>query len=95
MYGVFMDITNNAKHAAERENVERKIDRIVEFLEKDRGKKIPKSPNIEKYFKLEIYNEGKEDERLLAWRERTDVIDREIALCGYFTLGFVGDRLCG
>ena len=73
-----MDITNNAKHAAERENVERKIDRIVEFPEKNRGKKIPKSPNIEKYFKLEIYNEGKEDERLLAWRERTDVIDREI-----------------
>ncbi|WP_143087390.1 transposase [Butyrivibrio proteoclasticus] len=77
---------NDRKHAAERENVERKIDRIVEFLEKNRGKKIPKSPNIEKYFKLEIYNEGKEDERLLAWRERTDVIDREIALCGYFVL---------
>ena len=29
---------------------------------------------------------SKEDERLLAWRERTDVIDREIALCGYFVL---------
>ena len=77
---------NDRKHAAERENVERKIDRIVEFLEKNRGKKIPPSPNIEKYFKLEIYNKGKEDERLLAWRERTDVIDREIALCGYFVL---------
>ncbi len=62
------------------------MDRIVEFLEKNRGKKILKSPNIEKYFKLEIYNEGKEDERLLAWRERTEVIDREIALCGYFVL---------
>ena len=35
------------------------------------------SPNIEKYFNLEIYNKGQEDERLFAWRERTDVIDRE------------------
>ena len=77
---------NDRKHAAERENVERKIDRIVEFLEKNRGKKIPPSPNIEKYFNLEIYNKGKEDEHLLTWRERTDVIDREIALCGYFVL---------
>ena len=44
------------------------------------------SPNIEKYFNLEIYNKGQEDERLLAWRERADVIDREIALCGCFVL---------
>ncbi len=77
---------NDRKHAAERENVERKIDRIVEFLEKNRGKKIPPSPNIEKYFDLEMINKGREDERLVTWRERTDVIDREIALCGYFVL---------
>ncbi|SDB68995.1 hypothetical protein SAMN02910263_04337, partial [Butyrivibrio sp. INlla16] len=39
-----------------------------------------------KDWKLRIYNKGKEDERLLAWRERTNVIDREIALCGCFVL---------
>lgn len=44
------------------------------------------SPNIEKYFNLEIYNKGQEDEHMLAWHDRTDVIDREIALCGCFAL---------
>ena len=33
-----------------------------------------------------LYNEGKEDEKLVLWKERTDVIDREIKLCGYFVL---------
>lgn len=77
---------SDRKHAAEREKVEQKIDRMETFLDKNRGKKIPSMSNIEKYFELVIHKRGTEESRLVGWRERTDVIDREIALCGYFVL---------
>ena len=77
---------SDRKHASERETVEQKIDRMEAFLNRNRGKKMPPMPNIEKYFELLRYKEGTDEDRLIGWRERTDVIDREIALCGYFVL---------
>ena len=39
-----------------------------------------------KYFDLIYYHEGKEDEAFSCARERTDIIDQEIKLCGYFVI---------
>ena len=77
---------SDGKHAAEREKVEKKIDKIAEFLKKNRGRNFEAGEGIEKYFDLIWHNKGKEEQRLAGWREKTDVINREIALCGYFVL---------
>jgi len=72
------------KHAGERELLETKIDRYAKQLEKYKGKVVKKSlETYEKYFDLIFHDK---DEVFVGARERTDVIDREINLCGYFVI---------
>lgn len=72
------------KHAGEREVLETKIDRYAKQLEKYKGKVVKKSlETYEKYFDLIFHDK---DEVFVGARERTDVIDREINLCGYFLI---------
>ena len=77
---------SDRKHAAERETVETKIDKLASFLRAHQGEKLNPGSGIEKYFELIYHNKGQENEHFVLGRERTDVIDREIALCGYFVL---------
>ena len=76
------------KAAAEREALENRIDQQKKVLEKYRNKEVKAAflAGFEKYFELEYYHKGKEDEKFLYAREKTDVIDEEINLCGYFVL---------
>lgn len=39
-----------------------------------------------KYFDFVFYHEGQEDEKFLDGIEKTDVIDQELSLCGYFVI---------
>ena len=72
------------KYASEREVLETKIDRYAKQLEKYKGKVVKKSlETYEKYFDLIFHDK---DEVFVGARERTDVIDREINLCGYFVI---------
>ena len=72
------------KHAGEREVLETKIDRYAKQLEKYKGKVVKKSlETYEKYFDLIFHDK---DEVFVGARERTDIIDREINLCGYFVI---------
>jgi len=77
---------SSRKYAAEREKVEAKIDRMARHLKKQESKAVTIGEGFDKYFDLIYYHEGQEDEKFMFGRERNEVIDREIRLCGYFVI---------
>lgn len=70
------------KEASERADIEEKINRTRRFLEKNTGCEIDISDSIEEYFEVILGKDGK----LAAFREKKEVIRREIRLCGYFVI---------
>jgi hypothetical protein len=74
---------SSLKDGAEREAFEAIIERMAKFLQKNEGNIVTFSDAYEKYFDL-FWDEG--DGRFLFAREKADVIEREIALCGYFVI---------
>lgn len=77
---------NDRKKSSEREAVEAKIDRMSQFLQAHEGTKLALGTNFSKYFDLIYYHKGQDDEKFECARERYDVIDEEIRLCGYFVI---------
>ena len=77
---------NERKQTSERENVEEKIDRMALFLREHQGMKLDLRKEYRRYFDLIFYHEGQEDEKFMYGRERYQVIDEEISLCGYFVI---------
>jgi len=77
---------NDRKKSSERESVEAKIDRMSEFLQEHEGKRLVLSKVFRKYFDIIYYHEGQPDEKFMYGRERYDVIDQDIRLCGYFVI---------
>ena len=77
---------NDSKKKAEREKLEEKIDRMSKKLQESMGDTIHPGGDYKKYFDLIFWNEGLEDERFMSAIERTDVINEEIKLCGYFVI---------
>ena len=70
--------------SAERAALEAKIDRIAAYLRKYEGQQVVIDKSYEKYFSLEYYHEGKEDQCFVCGIEKSSVIDAELELCGYF-----------
>ena len=77
---------NERKQTTERENVEEKIDRMSLFLREHQGMKLNLCNEFRRYFDLIFYHEGQDDEKFMYGRERYQVINEEIALCGYFVI---------
>lgn len=78
---------NDRKKSSEREAVEAKIDRMSECLEKHEGTSYEiTGSGFRKYFDLIYFHKGKADEKFMYGRERQDVINQEIKLCGYFVI---------
>lgn len=77
---------SDRKHTAEREKLEEKIDMQVAYLKEQQGKPMARAKGLEKYFDLIYSHEGEPDEVFMAARERWDVINREISLCGYYVI---------
>ena len=50
------------------------------------GEPIHPGGDYRKYFDLIFWHEGLEDEKLMAASEKTDIINREIKLFGYFAI---------
>ncbi|MDO4805167.1 MAG: hypothetical protein Q4A32_10160 [Lachnospiraceae bacterium] len=50
------------------------------------GDPIRPGGDYKKYFDLVFWHEGLEDEKFMSGIERTDVISRDIRLCGYFVI---------
>lgn len=77
---------SSRKNAVEREQLEAKIDRMAGYLKKQRGKAVSIAKEFNHYFDLIYYHEGQDDELFMMGNERTDVISRELRLCGYFCI---------
>lgn len=74
---------NDSKKAAEHEAIEVKIEKIAEFLKKKEGRVYEPSDRITDYFEPFI---DEKDNVFLFAREKKEVIEREIDLCGYFCI---------
>jgi transposase len=72
-----------SKEHAERDSLEAKIERMSALLKKNEGKEVGFGAAYTDYFTLYYNEDGK---KFLFAKERTDVIEREIGLCGYFAI---------
>ena len=77
---------NGSKAIREREDLEKKIDQYTRYIKKHQGQNITLDKTVCKYFDPIYYNEGKEDQKLMSAAERTEVINEEIKMCGYFVI---------
>ena len=82
-FHIFYD---DGKKASEREYFENKIDRMGRKLKECMGEPIHPGGEYNTYFDLIFWHEGMDDEKFMTGKERTDVINREIRLCGYFVI---------
>ena len=74
---------NDAKKAAEHEQIEVKIEKLAQYLKAREGKVYEPSDMVKEYF--EPFMDEKDGVFLFA-REKKEVIEREIDLCGYFCI---------
>ena len=77
---------DDGKKAAEREKFENKIDRMGKKLKELMGESIHPAGDYQRYFDLVFWHEGQEDEKFMSGQERTELINKEIRLCGYFVI---------
>ena len=73
---------NPSKQAAEREHLEQRIEKLRQFLDKHIGKNTRFGRSYEEYFHLHYDRKG----RFRGADERTDVIEQQLKLCGYFCI---------
>ena len=73
---------NPSKQAAEREQLEQRIDKFRQFLDKHIGKEQKFGKTYHDFFRLHYSKNG----ILRGADERSDVIERELQLCGYFCI---------
>ena len=59
---------------------------MAKLLKECMGEQVHPGKAYQKYFDLVFWHEGQEDEKFMSAIERTDVINREIKLCGYFAI---------
>lgn len=74
---------SDQKACAEHEQVEAKIDRMTKYLNSIKGQKVNVGDGFKEYFYLEIYEQ---DGTFLYAREKTEAVQREIDLGGYFVI---------
>ena len=75
-----------SKAADERSALEAKIDRMAAYLKKLEGQEVIIDKSYEKYFSLEYYHEGQDDQCFVCALEKASVIEEELKLCGYFCI---------
>ena len=77
---------NADRCAAERNNLQAKLDKMEYALRKLEVKPVVVEKSYEKYFHIEYFHEGKDDQCFVCAIPKEDVIDRELELCGYFCI---------
>lgn len=73
---------NPSRQAAEREQMEQRIEKFRQFLDKHIGKQVKFGKTYQEYFHLHYDRNG----IFRGADERCDVIERELQLCGYFCI---------
>ena len=79
-------VYSSQRHASEQELLEARIDRMKKNLKKIYGKVEELPREYQHYFKPVYFHEGREDQLLQLAMEKSDVIEEEIHLCGYFCI---------
>ena len=77
---------DDGRKAAEREKLEYKLDRMGKKLKECMGEPIHPGGDYQKYFDLIFWHPGQLDEKFMSGVERTEIINKEIQLCGYFAI---------
>lgn len=77
---------NDRKRTAEREQLEEKIDRMAAFLKAQEGKSEYECPSVFSHYFEPFYHTQGDEKTFMFAREKQDVIDDEIKLCGYFII---------
>lgn len=77
---------SDSKRQSEREKFEDKIDQMGKKLKDCMGLPVRPRGDFIKYFDLVYWHEGLEDEKFMSGIEKTEIINREIQLCGYFVI---------
>ena len=77
---------DDGRKATDREKFEDKIDRMGKKLRELQGESVRLGGEYKKYFDLVYWHEGLEDEKFMYGIEKSDIINREIRLCGYFAI---------
>ena len=77
---------STTKHAAERKELEGRIDRMSAVLKSLQGQYKTIDSRFERYFELIYSDENTENQMFLIAKEKEDVVEREIRLCGYFCI---------
>jgi transposase len=77
---------NERRRTAQREQLEEKIDRMAAFLKAQEGKLGYECPSALSHYFDPIYHTQGEEKTFVFAREKQDVIDDEIKLCGYFVI---------
>lgn len=72
---------SSAREATERESLKGKLERMEDALVKSQGKEHTMSAEYARYY--EAFYDG---ETFLFAREKADVVERELKLCGYFAI---------
>jgi len=73
---------NPSKQAGEREHLEQRIEKLRQFMERHVGKEEKFGKTYQEYFHLHYDRQH----RFQGADERSDVIERELQLCGYFCI---------
>ena len=73
---------NPSRQAAEREHLEQRIEKFRQFLDKHIGKEVKFGKTYQEYFHLHYDRKG----HFQGADERTDVIEMQLQLCGYFCI---------
>jgi len=74
------------KAAKERSDLEEKLEKTARYLKRLEGQPVIIDKSLERYYYLEYWHEGKEDQCFACAAEKTEVIEKELKLCGYFCL---------
>ena len=74
---------SDQKASAEREHIESRIEHAEAALNRLRGKAVSPNCGYSEYFHLEVYDK---DGTLVGAREKKEVIEKALQLCGYFVI---------
>lgn len=74
------------KAASEKALLEKTIHKTASYLKKMEGQPVVIDKKYGKYFSLEYYHEGQEDQCFVCGIPRNDVISQELQMCGYFCI---------
>lgn len=77
---------NGIKAVKEREDLEKKIDQYSRYIKNHQGQNVKLEKAALRYFDPIYYHEGENDQVLVSAAERTEVINEEIRMCGYFVI---------